>query len=91
MLRNEPALEENNNGENEDEWLDVDSINDIEALASTNEILREHGERSYQKWKVTVRRLFTCGCVKCCCVSSCFVLFLSNIFVLVMFLFFFNC
>ncbi|XP_037039352.1 uncharacterized protein LOC119076602 [Bradysia coprophila] len=40
----------------EDEWINVDSMNDRE-VSSTNELWRDYGERSYQQWRITESRL----------------------------------
>lgn len=85
IQRNQPQRDfenNNNNDENEDGWIDVEEINDMEIVASTNQILRENTERSYQQWKFTVRGLvlfrlvlfcavlyvkYICSFTKCAC------------------------
>lgn len=55
--RYEPSFGNNNQiNNNDDEWVDVDTINDIEIAESTNMIFREQGGRLYQQWKDTVRQ-----------------------------------
>lgn len=58
------AFENNDVAEDESEWVDADSVNDIEATASTSQLWREFGEKTYQEWNVTVRRMWLFYIVK---------------------------
>lgn len=65
-----PELVENNNNENDDEWIEVDSLNNV----CTSEKLQEHSKRSYRQLLIMVREfvgnLLYSG-VSCCFPNIC--------------------